>query len=241
MKLHRKHPLLRRLSGYLLPNSCILCGLGTKNQRDICDICQDSLPWNHHACPSCALPLPDTALATQFCGLCLNQPPTFDGIVAPLCYQFPVDRLINRFKHHGQFSHGRVMVDLLETAIIQQTFLPDVIIPVPLHWQRQFRRGFNQADWLAHRLSKGLNIPLERKALKRYQGTPAQQGLTRKERLKNLQHAFRVIKPLRGKRIAVVDDVMTTGSTLRTIATLLKQAGASEVHGWCLARTPDKR
>ena len=99
------------------------------------------------------------------------------------------------------------------------------------------RSHSNQADWIARRLARQLDIPVDSALIKRTTATPPQQGLNRKQRLKNLRHAFQLNKSFSGSTIAIVDDVITTGSTLSTIATLLKLNGATKVYGWSLART----
>lgn len=116
--------------------------------------------------------------------------------------------------------------------------LPDLIVPVPLHWKRRFVRGFNQSQWLANYLGRQLNISVDNKLLTRIRNTPPQQQLRRKQRQKNLKGAFQVNDSLNGQHIALIDDVVTTGSTASELARLLKKTGASRVDVWCLARTP---
>lgn len=135
----------------------------------------------------------------------------------------------------------------LAGPIIQQRYLsrtgplatPDTIIAIPLHWRRYWQRGFNQSELLANSLSRQLKIPLV-KALKRCRSTTMQQSLNAEQRQRNLHNAFAVTKPelIQGRRIALVDDVMTTGATATEAARTLLSAGANEVHIWVLARTP---
>ena len=242
MLLQGLRNISRQIADHLLPSSCILCG-STNCHNNLCNYCQTDLPINHHACLRCALPLPNSAASNSLCGHCQHQPPAFDWIQAPLLYQQPVDQLINRFKHQGHLACGALLVKLLAGQL--KTYLnenpaakPDVIVPVPLHWQRQFQRGFNQAGWVAMQLSRQLGTPLDYTLITRAVATSPQQGLTRKQRLRNLQQSFEVKKDITNLRIAVVDDVATTGSTLDTIARALKRSGAAVVYGYCLARTP---
>ncbi len=135
----------------------------------------------------------------------------------------------------------------LASPIIQQRYLsrtdplatPDTIIAIPLHWRRYWQRGFNQSELLANSLSRQLKIPLV-KALTRCRSTTMQQSLNAEQRQRNLHNAFAVTKPelIQGRRIALVDDVMTTGATATEVARTLLSAGAGEVHIWVLARTP---
>lgn len=192
------------------------------------------------------------------CGECITHPPAFDQCIASLRYEFPISTLINRFKHQGHFCNSKVLADLLldrlsssQSAQLKTTELdlekqntpkinkkPDLIVPVPLHWRRQFIRGFNQSQWLANYLGRQLHISVDNKLLTRTRNTPPQQHLRRKQRQKNLKGAFQVKRPLEGQHIAIIDDVVTTGSTVSELSRLLKKAGASRVDIWCLARTP---
>ncbi len=234
--------LLQQATRLVLPNCCILCGCNSHSGRDLCAICESKLPWNHHCCQQCALPFENAVSAARICGQCQHKPPAFDRLIAPLRYDFPVDHLINGFKHKHRFHYGRILVEILAQALLQQQAAPavDRVIPVPLHWRREFLRGYNQADWLAVRLGRELQRPIERTLIKRTAGTPAQQGLKRKQRLANLKNAFQIHGKLNGASVALVDDVVTTGSTADTLSKLLKQNGASQVQVWCLARTPHR-
>ncbi len=230
--------MLRQLSYRLFPGHCLLCGSPSHRPRDLCRDCETDLPFNRPACLRCALPLPADQNTPNICGACIARPPPFEFCLAPLHYKFPVDSLVNAFKHQGKFSRGALLADFLVTELQYKNTLPELIVPVPLHWRRQFQRGFNQAAWLANYLGRRLAIPVDHSLLRRHRHTPHQQGQTRKQRLANLKGAFHLNRPVTGKRIAIVDDVMTTGSTARELAKLLVNAGAARVEIWCLARTP---
>ena len=242
----------RDLSFYLFPGYCILCGVHSGRPLDLCQPCEEDLPVNLTCCQHCAVPLS----AYQLCGACITNSPPFEGCIAPLRYEFPVNKLISSFKYSGQLSRGAVLAHLLlqqiskkyqtisqpfevsQPHITNQLGLPDLITPVPLHWQRQFVRGFNQSQWLAKLLGNRLNIDVDNRLLTRQKYTPPQQGLTRNQRKKNLKGAFRINHRVDGKHIVLVDDVVTTGSTVSELSLLLKTAGAARVEIWCLARTP---
>jgi len=121
--------------------------------------------------------------------------------------------------------------------------LPDLLLPTPMHWRRRLLRGFNQTLLLARDLSGRLSIPLGDSLCRRVKATPPQQGLSRSKRQKNLKDAFVLSKQgksaLRNKRVALLDDVVTTGTTARELSRLLIRGGAAEVHLWALARTPE--
>lgn len=236
---------VQRSSYILLPGRCVLCGTLSRRPMDLCLGCEADLPFNQNACQCCSLPLGhssqaplDTGTNAAICGACITSPPSFSHCVAPLRYEFPTSKLINQFKHHGRFSSGAVLAELLLDELRDRESLPDLILPVPLHWRRQFTRGHNQAHWLGHYLGQRLGIAVDTSLLSRQKHTPSQQGLPRRQRLKNLKGAFRLNRDLKINRIALVDDVVTTGSTIAELSGLLRKAGATHIEIWCLARTP---
>jgi ComF family protein len=170
-------------------------------------------------------------------------PPAFDHCIAAFEYRFPVNQLITGFKHGKKLEFGSLLAELwLENCHPAGHLKPDIIIPVPLHWRRQFARGFNQAELLANYYSRKMQIEC-RPVIKRHRATAMQQGLSAAARRKNLKNAFslpakHVKQTIEGRHIALVDDVVTTGSTAQQLALQCKRAGASRVDIWCLARTP---
>jgi ComF family protein len=131
---------------------------------------------------------------------------------------------------------GGLLAEYLRDAYADAP-LPDVIVPVPLGRARLWRRGHNQAALLARWIGAALRIPIRYDACTRTRPTPPQAGLSRTARLRNLAGAFDVIESFEGRRVAVVDDVMTTGSTVAEVARTLSAAGARSIHVWCAART----
>jgi ComF family protein len=164
---------------------------------------------------------------------------------APLLYRFPVDSLVPAFKYHRQNAYGRLLGQLMLlhlTHYLEQypERRPDLLVAMPMHSARQAQRGYNQAFELARPLARALNIPLPRNALQRSRATQPQQGLTARERQQNLRDAFRCNDPaeIAGRDIALIDDVMTTGTSAAEATRTLLRAGAASVHIWCAARTP---
>lgn len=211
---------------------CLLCG-GDSHAGLCCAACDAELPRliaTH--CPICALP----TLAGEICGQCLKQPPPFDHTVAAFSYDFPLDKMVQALK----FRERLVLVNYLADAVAQQVHTRvDSLVALPLHPTRLRERGFNQSLLLARRIGHRLSIPLLADACERVRNTPPQSSLPWKERDKNMRLAF-TCKPtadVRGKHIAIVDDVMTTGASVGELARALKQAGASEVSAWVVART----
>jgi ComF family protein len=165
-------------------------------------------------------------------------------VIAPWRYDFPVDSLISRFKHHEKWPFGRLMAELLG-QFLHYRFdeglpRPDCLLPVPLSRRRLRQRGFNQAGMLAQWLGASLQLVVQPKLLLRTQDTPAQQGLDARARQRNLRQAFALADQAQvaGRHLALVDDVLTTGATAQALARLLINAGARRVDIYCLARTP---
>jgi len=219
----------------LLPARCLICGMDAKLGQGLCADCTVELPLITHPCPFCALPLPTSeALA---CGDCLQRPPPYRQCVSALLYQPPASHLIAAFKFRSQLPVARLLSDLLRQQIGQSPQV-DVILPVPLHWRRRWQRGFNQAETIADELSRQLHIPVQTRWLQRRHATPSQHLLNATQRAKNLRGAFALKHSVQGLRIALVDDVVTTGSTVAEVAQTLLRGGAASVVVWCLARTP---
>jgi len=220
---------------------CLLCDERAESSVPICMACESELPWLIDHCERCALPLPMSGLT---CAQCTHRSPAFNEVVAPWLYDFPIDALVTRFKHQGKWPMGRLLAELL-AQFLQHRFdealdRPDVLIPVPLANKRMRQRGYNQAAMLAHWLGDELHLPVDEHLIRRVKETPAQQGLDARARKRNLREAFALMDPDRviEKHVALIDDVLTTGSTADTLARLLTQAGARKVDVYCLARTP---
>ncbi|MDI9779932.1 ComF family protein [Pseudomonas fluorescens] len=221
-------------------HTCLLCGELAEQHYPLCAACEQELPWLDEYCLRCALPLP---MAGLICAQCSRRPPAFQQAIAPWHYGFPLDTLISRFKHNSQWPLGRLMAELLGLHMHHryQEGLPrpDLLLPVPLARRRLRERGFNQAGMLGRWLSKALVIECDERLLLRTRETPAQQSLGARARRRNLRQAFALSSEaaLKGRHVAVIDDVMTTGATAQAIAQLLHQAGARRIDVYCLART----
>ena len=210
---------------------CVLCGTRVRGKL-LCPDCADDLPHLPvERCPQCALPSPGGLL----CGACLKTPPRFEHCEAVYHYAFPLDVLIQQCKYAG----AQELAELFAEALAQRLAdlpLPDLIIPMPLHPARLRERGFNQALEIARRLGDRLNQPCHH-ACRRQRDTPPQAGLDLKARKRNLRGAFICDEDLTGKRIALLDDVMTSGSSLNELAKAARRAGAMEISAWVVART----
>ena len=207
---------------------CLLCASSDANNQAICVACLADLPWYPQtSCPQCGL-----ASNGMVCGSCLNSQPDFDATNAVFLYTYPVDAMMQRYKYgnmlHLSHIFGQFLAEKVDVSNI------DLIIPMPMHPARLKERGFNQALEIAKVFATN---KLDYKSAIRKKLTPPQASLPFKERVKNIRGAFLVNSDLTGKRIAIVDDVMTTGASLNELAKTLKKAGAVHVECWVIART----
>ncbi|MBF0255921.1 MAG: ComF family protein [Gammaproteobacteria bacterium] len=225
---------LHRLVRPLFPATCILCGAAGEGDKDICSECLADLPWIGHCCQLCALPLQQEGI----CGACLQQPPAFDRCISPLLYQGPVPGLITGLKFHHRLANARLLAWLMLQRLQQEEDAPELILPIPLHPQRLRERGYNQSLEIARPLAQQLCIGLSLHHCARSRATSAQSELPKKQRQKNLRNAFVLQKSLPAGHIALLDDVVTTGSTVNELARLLKKSGVERVDVWAVARTP---
>lgn len=224
----------------LLPCACALCGAV---QRElVCAGCvEDLAPLRHRRrCIQCAIAL-EVRHAARHCHACLAGVPDFDATVTIADYGWPLDHVVTGLKFRGQLPLAAWLADQLGDALTAAPHdVPDLLLPVPLSPARLRSRGYNQAWEITRRLGPQLGIPTWANGLHRLRDNPAQATLDRAERLTNLHGAFAVSNPARiaGRHIGIVDDVMTTGTTLGEIATQLKRAGAVRVTNVVALRTP---
>jgi len=197
------------------------------------------LPAPPPCCPRCGLPSASQNLA---CGRCLNQPPPWNALLFVTDYLAPLSGLVMRLK----FSHQQEVATPLARLILmrwQSRFRagdvprPDVLLSVPLHRRRYFSRGYNQSELLAAPLAHWLSCQHRPHALRRIRATPPQQRLSEAERKLNLRRAFVCTDNFRGKHVALLDDVVTTGSPLCEISKLLRNQGIASLQIWCVCRT----
>ncbi len=227
-----------RLLHWLYPPVCALCGAPGHQGLDLCTGCLRELPHNHRCCRRCALPLPQ-AVPDAVCGACQRQPPAFERCLAPLIYETPVRELIARFKYRGDLAAGRLLAELLGTWVEQQAApYPTFLVPVPLHPRRLRERGFNQAMELARLLGRRLGIPVAAQACRRIRDTLPQSRLDQRTRHRNIRGAFDIHQLPTARHLALIDDVMTTGSTATELVRLLRHRGTERVDVWVCARRP---
>lgn len=233
--------LVNNLLEGLFPHACCLCGLPGRRDLPLCAPCERELEANRRACRCCALPLAGEGGGPRLCGACLRRPPHFDRVIAPWQYTAGLAHLIHRWKYRGETRLTALLAHLWLTGPVFPGEV-DALVPMPLHWRKQWHRGFNQAELLARQLFRarpglaegGINPRLAR----RVRPTPPQSGMDAAARQRNLRGAFTAGAGCANLRLAIVDDVLTTGATASALAETLRAAGASRVEVWCVARTP---
>lgn len=219
-----------------LPSRCVVCRAWPAQR--ICVDCASTLAPLRRRCPRCALPLADGAPA---CGHCLREPSGLDACVAVVDYAWPWSGLVTQLKFHGAPGVASALAELMRTRpdACEMVAACDALVPLPLAPGRLRERGYNQAQLLARALAR---TKLRAHWLVRSRETTAQTRLDRRERLRNLQGAFRLTPAaqaqLPGKSVLLVDDVMTTGASLHAAAEVLRGGGALSVSALVFARTP---
>ncbi len=224
----------------LFQQPCLLCLAPSDNA--VCDACLPRQSLIAHGCQQCGLPLDD--LHAHLCGECLKSPKTISHTLAPFAYTASVQKLLYHLKHQCPTSIAHLLLPFLNQAIQTQVPLdarPQVLVPVPSHPAKKWVRGYNPAAYLAEQISRFWNIPICH-ALIQNKNLPPQKQSSRKTRFKNAERSFSttpiVVRSIQGLRVAIIDDVITTGATVNVLAELCLSSGAKNVDAWALARTP---
>ena len=220
------------------PRPCELCG--SWGHKPLCSTCVVHFAPRMPRCGHCAIGLPTNE---HHCGDCLRRPPSFDRALAAVDYTWPWNQLLTRFKFHAQPELASMLADRMIDAIHSQgSSGANLLVPVPLSDPRMALRGYNQSWELTRRIARHFQLPTLADGLMRGRDTPHQVGLERAAREANLRHSMWATAPaaavLRGRRVALIDDVMTTGATVEVATRALRAAGAEHVQVWVLARTP---
>ncbi|MBS0319238.1 MAG: ComF family protein [Proteobacteria bacterium] len=216
-----------------LPQACVLCA-APAGRALVCAACTATLPRLADPCPGCALP----ARPPARCAQCAAHPPPWRRATAALRYAFPADELVQALKYGGQVALGAYLGALVADAVVAAGAPQvDLVVPVPLAAARMRERGYNQAHALARAAALALGLDC-RAVLVRTRASPPQASLPLAARGANVAGAFACAGPVAGRRLALVDDVMTSGATLAAATGALLAAGALSVDVWVAARTP---
>lgn len=248
----------------ILPRICLICDQTTRGRNALCQHCQ---PWiyassypDKQLCLSCSVEINQENTHTKqqlekngdnypvdgalHCAQCIKQPPRYSKCLSATAYNAFSGKLLNQLKHRGKLAASLPMASSLSQTINAYYGKPsahiDTAIPVPLHIKRLRQRGFNQAAEIAKPLCRQLGIKVRYDLCIRNFDNPPQQHSGLAARHKNLRDAFYSLPAVKGKRVAVIDDVVTTGATANAVAKSLLDAGASHCDIWCFARTPRK-
>jgi len=218
-------------ASWLAPR-CIACALYPG--APLCSGCEhDFFPSDAVRCRRCALRL--ISPVAEQCGACLTEPPQFDSTATLADYAPPVSGMVAALKFSARLDLADAFARLLAA---RETQRPDMVIAVPLSFERESERGFNQSLEIGRVYARLTGAPLAERALLKVRHTAPQQSLARDARRSNVRNAYSVTGEIRDRIVAIVDDVMTTGSTLDEIARVLKRAGAAQVINRVVARTP---
>lgn len=232
---HATMRLAASIDDAVMPSRCAFCGVRTFTaERDICDGCRGDLPWVEYACERCAQPLIVPLPPATGCAACQALPSALVATVAPLRYEFPVDAGLKALKFKRKLYYGAAFGKLLVKAAERLPGDIDAVLPVPLHWRRKALRGFNQAAELSRPLVRERSLPMLR-GIERCRKTRYQSGLTPRQRDGNLRDAFVVKHAPTAAHVVIVDDVITTGATIRHLARALIDRGVSRVSALAVA------
>lgn len=231
---------LRPLVDLVLPPRCPGCGVLVEDDLQFCPECWNALRFiSDPSCTSCGKPFSEGRDADLICAECLANPPLHDGIKAAVLYDDLSRSIVLKLKHSGKIGLARLVARHLQRHIPEDK-ADLVLIPVPLHRWRLWRRGFNQSILIARELARPHGLTVETDVLRRIRATPPLKGMTRKQRGLAVRGVFDIPKDrrerIRGRHVLLIDDVYTTGATSRACVRLLKQAGAASVTIFCWAR-----
>jgi ComF family protein len=228
-----------KLLDTLFPAHCFLCQEILTENVHLCAKCWGDVDFiTSPFCQICGMPFSFEVGAETLCGSCIKETPAYDKMRVVAHYGGAMRKLILPFKHGDKTELVSIFADWLHKAGQEIFGECDVIVPVPLHFKRLLMRRYNQAGLLANELSKKVNIPVDHFILSRHKYNSTQKDLSRKERFRNLQGAFQIKNKsyIKGKNLLIIDDVVTTGATAQSCASLLKHSGAKKVEMLALAR-----
>jgi len=212
---------------------CLGCGCELANSDSLCDCCGERLLRVPNPCLYCGQPNP---VSGQVCPACLLNPPRWQRLIAPLQYRGLTRDYLRQLKYDEALYLAKTLCRQCLEPFSRGSPKPQALLPVPLHRERLFERGYNQATEIARAWSREFDLPVDRMALRRLRATPSQSGLSANQRQQNVHRAFAYQSPREYRHVAIVDDIVTTGSTVTEITRTLHRAGVEYVEVWALAR-----
>jgi len=241
-RLARAASLATACLDFLLPPRCFGCGAVVEAQGRLCAACWSGLSFlTPPLCRACGFPLPAAAVDEPLCGACAREPLPLTRVRSALRYEGVARRMILRFKHGERTEGVAAFAEWMAEAGRELLAETDLILPVPIHWRRLLGRGFNQSALLARALARRTHRPAAVDLLRKVRPTASQQGLSATARRENVtaavfEVAARHAPVVRDARVLLIDDVLTTGTTLAACARVLERAGAARVEALTLAR-----
>jgi ComF family protein len=225
---------------YTDENNCIVCDieLKEKNRYGLCSRCEAIFPFNSgRTCVKCGKPIYDEA---EYCMSCMNEDRYFDRVCSPLIYKGQVEKLILNYKFYNKRYLAKYFVSFLVDEYLNKGINADLIIPVPLTESVKRERTFNQTELLATLLGERLKLPVDNNIIKKVKETKHQATLSGKERQENIKGAFELIGKVKGKRVLIIDDILTTGATLSEVARVIRKGRPESVEGLTVANAEYK-
>jgi ComF family protein len=223
----------RILEQLLAPGVCLGCGCDPGDTSLLCASCSERLEPVPNPCLACAQPNP---LDGTVCPACRLNPPRWQKLIAPLHYTGATREYLLQLKHAQATHFARALCRHSLDRVRQSLPRPEVLLPVPLHRSRLLERGYNQAQEIARIWAADLDLPVDCRSLSRVRATPLQAGLSASQRADNVRQAFDYAPRRRYRHVALVDDIVTTGSTVAEITRVLHREGVEYVEVWALAR-----
>lgn len=217
-----------------IPAICALCEQYHKDEGTVCNFCRHFFTKIQKKCAKCSLPLINPT-PNSLCGKCLSNKVFYDKVYVNYIYEEPLKTLIHQFKYKDGIYLKNFFINLMLKNPEINHMHTECLIPIPIHIDKQKKRGFNQSALLAYGLAKKLKISVSHNYCQKVINTLPQAHLNLKDRIKNLKNSFTIQKPP-FKHITLIDDLITTGTTVNEIAKQFKKQGIETVNIWCIAR-----
>lgn len=237
------HQILYNSYQKLFPKYCVLCGFKSDTELELCQVCNQALPWLQDACYQCGAILEQGKESIR-CRDCIISPPAFDRLCALFNYEMPISKLMPQLKFHDKLLYGKLLGQLLLQEYPKWYGLelePEALLPVPLADGRLRQRGFNQVLEILRPIMQTKKFPILSDHCVRVKSTKPQTKMSMRYRRRNLRGAFKMMQRIPYRHIAVVDDVYTTGSTIQAISEVLRKVGVEQIDVWCIFRTQSLR